>query len=233
MLFQEPFCMEKDKSEHIWIGTDAGPFVYYNPVLARDTTETLHGHQIKIPRNDGTGLVDYLLGNETITAIEIDGANRKWFGTEKSGVYLFSEDGQKQLLHFHVDNSPLPSNNILDITISKTNGEVFFASNEGLFSFFGDATEPSEEFANVYAYPNPVRPDYDGDITILGLVEDCVVKITDISGNLVYEMMASGGSAKWNGKTMNGKRVASGVYLIFLSNKEGTKTHITKLLFIN
>jgi flagellar basal body rod protein FlgG len=150
----------------------------------------------------------------------------------RSGVFLLSEDGKKTIENFRIENSPLISNNVSGIGI-KENGEVFFATSMGLISFKGIATTGRDVYSNVYVYPNPVRPDYTGNITITGLIENSNVKITDISGNLVYETTSLGGQAVWNGHNFNGNKVATGVYLIFLSTEDGGKSHITKLLFMH
>lgn len=121
----------------------------------------------------------------------------------------------------------------MGISILPKTGEVFFATDNGIISYQGEATEGGNDFENVYAYPNPVRETYDGPITITGLVNNSDIKITDISGNLVYTTTSLGGRAVWDGKNLNGNRVKTGVYLIFCSDQAGEKTHISKLLFIN
>jgi hypothetical protein len=226
------YDMAEDQDGNIWLGTSSGPVVYYNP-SAVFTDEGITANQIFIPRNDGSDLGDFLLETESITAIAIDGANRKWFGTQNSGAYLMSPDGQKQIHHFTIENSPLFSNTINDITVNPTTGEVFFATPRGLVSYRDAATVGGETFGKVYVFPNPVRPDYTGDIIITGLAANVDVRITDIAGNLVYQTQALGGQAVWNGKNFDGRKVATGVYLVFCSNEDGTATYITKLLFIN
>ena len=178
-------------------------------------------------------MAQYLLETEEVTAAAVDGANNKWFGTKYSGIYKISEDGTEELLHFTVDNSPLLSNNILSISINDMTGEVFIGTEKGLISYKSTATEGSEFYTDVYAYPNPVPHDYYGPIAIKGLVNNADVKITDISGNLVYELKAEGGQAIWNGKNFKGERVKTGVYLAFCSDENGDKTYVTKILFIN
>ena len=178
------------------------------------------------------GLAVYLLQTETVTSIAVDGGNRKWFGTLKSGLFLQSTDGSKQIHHFTTKNSPLPSNTIVDIKIHPTTGEVFIATDKGLISYRGDATLPSTVFGKVYAFPNPVKPNYNGPITITGLMENSTVKITDITGNLVFESQSLGGQITWDGKNLNGHKVSTGVYLIFCSDSKGEQTAVSKLLFI-
>jgi len=181
------------------------------------------------------GHFQYLLETEVVTAIAVDGANRKWIGTQKAGVFLMSEDGTEQILHFDENSSPLLSNNITSIAINHETGEVFFGTDKGIISYKSTATKGSDKFKkeDVYAYPNPVREDYEGIIAIKGLVTNAVVKITDISGTLIYETIAEGGQAIWNGKNFNGEKAHTGVYLVFASNEDGSETIVTKILVIN
>ena len=224
--------LAEDHDGNIWVGTDRGIVVYYSPTRVFNE-DLFYGQQIIVPRNDGTGLADVLLGTEKVTAIAVDGANRKWIGTAKSGIYLVSEDGLEEVHHFTEDNSPLLSNNITDIAINGENGVVYIGTEMGLISYKSTAIEGRQDFNGVYAYPNPVRHDYDGDIVITGLVGNVNVKITDISGNIVFETTALGGQAIWDGRRFSGERVRTGVYLIFCTDQDGSNTHITKLLVIN
>ena len=225
------FSIAEDLNGDIWIGTNKGPVIYYSPQQVFE--ENLIANRILVPINNPENQADYLLKDETISAIAIDGANRKWLGTLNSGVFLMSEDGTQEILHFQEDDSPLISNQINDIKIHPKTGEVFIATNKGLVSYMGQATEGNDSFKDVYVYPNPIRPGYEGDITITGLVSDVNVKITDITGNIVYETTSLGGQAIWDGKNFDGERVHTGVYLVFCTNDDGSKTHVTKLLFIH
>lgn len=223
------YSIAEDTDRNIWIGTNQGVVVFYNPEQVFEGTN-FYAQQVVI---DIDGAPGYLLGSETVTAIAIDGANRKWFGTESSGVYLISDDGTKQLEHFTAENSPLVSNKILSIEIDQNSGIVYFGTENGLVSYRSDATEGKSLFGEVYAFPNPVRPNYNGPITITGLAEDVHVKITDISGQLVYETTSLGGQAVWSGDNHEGRRVRSGVYLVFCTNDDGSETAITKILIVN
>ncbi len=226
------YCLDEDNEGDIWVGTNSGPIIYHSPTYIINESN-VEGHQIKIPRNDGTPNADYLLFSELILDIETDGANRHWFATANSGAFLLSENGMNTVHNFRDDNSPMLSNSVSGIGINEKDGEVFFATSLGLLSYRGDAIKGYSEYTDVYVYPNPVRPDYDGIITITGLVENSIVKITDISGTLVYETISLGGQAIWDGENFDGRRVASGIYLVLLANEDGSKSHMTKLLFLH
>lgn len=230
IISNDVYTIAEDKSNQIWVGTNNGVVVYFSPQDLYNDIDNLYASKIIIDIN---GKAEYLMEGKKVTAICVDGANRKWIGTEQSGLFLMSEDGTKQILTFNSENSPLPSNQIKSISIDNSSGEVFIATGNGLMSYRGEATEGTEFFKDVYAFPNPVKPDYDGPITIKGLVENTIVKITDISGNLVTEMYSLGGQAIWDGKNLNGNRVKTGIYLVFLSDESGEKTEVTKILFIN
>jgi hypothetical protein len=216
----------------VWTATTLGPVYYNNPatILSGGSTAGIH------PDRPGTVepyLLYYLLGSENILTIAIDGAYRKWFGTDTAGVFRIDEDNKGEAKHFTVDNSPLFSNKVHDIAINDKTGEVFFATEYGIVSYRSDAVSSGDDFGNVYAFPNPVRPEYQGEITITGLIRDADVKITDVAGNLVYQTRTLGGQAVWDGRNRQGRRVATGVYLVFCTNDDGSKTHVTKLLFIH
>jgi hypothetical protein len=231
-LLDQVYSIAEDKEGDIWVGTNKGLVVYSNPSGIFED-EIVIGYQPEIPRNDNTQYVDLLLATEKINDIEVDGADQKWLATEKSGVFLVSSDGKKEICHFTEENSPLFSNNVLTVAVNDKTGEVFFGTDKGIISFRGRATEGGDDFGNVYVFPNPVRETYYGDITVTGLVSNVNVKITDITGNLIFETTSLGGQAIWNGKNFRGDRVQTGVYLVFCTNDDGSKTHITKLLFIH
>lgn len=226
------YSIEEDLDDEIWIGTDAGVAVFYSPENVF-TNFDFDAQQILIPKNDGSGLADILFEFETITAIEVDGSNRKWIGTDRSGVFLISDNGQEEIYHFTTENSPLLSNSITSLTLNHTTGEIFIGTAKGLISFKGTATMGGATNNDVYAYPNPVRPGFNGPIAIRGLVKNADVKITDISGNLVYKTRAEGGQAIWDGRSFDGSKARSGVYMVFVTSDDGTETYVTKILFMN
>lgn len=227
----------EDHSGNIWLGTNQGILVIYSPYRLF-SEGSVYAQPIIVPRDeppgeDGTIPGDELLGEQIVTSIEVDGANRKWLGTSAGGAYLVSADGWEQVLQFNELNSPLLSDNIIDICVDGVTGEVFFGTDKGIISFTGDAMTGSSVYSDVVVYPNPVRETYKGPIAIKGLVAKTTVKIQDMGGNLVYETESLGGQATWDGTNFRGERVATGVYIIFLSNSDGTLTHVTKLLFIH
>ena len=225
------FCIAADFDGEIWVGTDNGISVFYSPESAF-SGGNYDSQQILIEQD---GYVQYLLENEGVKAIAIDGANRKWIATSNAGVFLLSEDGTEEILHFTKDNSPLFSDEVTSLAIDHLSGEVFIGTDKGIVSYRGTATWGTPEFEpdDVYAYPNPVEPDYEGPIAIKGLVRDADVKITDVAGNVVFATIADGGQAIWDGKNFSGARAKSGVYLVFASNEDGKQTFVTKVLFIN
>lgn len=224
------YSIVEDQNGSVWVGTSKGVAVYFNPERVWEPG-TFYASHPGLDLNDG--LYHPLLETETVTSIAIDGANRKWIGTANSGIYLISENGEKEILHFTKENSPLLSNNITSIAINQLSGEVFIGTDEGIVSYLGDAPEGKNDYENVLVYPNPVRETYNGPVVISGLTVESDIKITDISGNLVHKTTSLGGQATWDGNNLNGNKVKTGVYLVFLSDKTGDKTHISKLLFIN
>lgn len=211
-----------DKNGIIWYGTTNG--IAYIP----NTWEALEGNaQSIVPVHENQAL----FRDEKVDVLKVDGANRKWIGT-KDGLWIFGEDGDVLLAHFTEDNSPLVSNNILDIEINPISGEVFIATAKGLVSFRSFSSEGSSSHQDVKIFPNPVRPGYSGQIGISGLVENATVKITDATGNLIKEIRALGGTATWDGNTLSGKRASTGVYLVFSASQDGTENFVGKLAII-
>jgi hypothetical protein len=221
-------CIAEDKDGQIWIGTEKGVAVLYSPDNVY--SGNFDFAQILLQQD---GNWQYLLETEMVTAIAVDGANYKWFGTEASGVYWMLPDGTTQLAHYTAENSPLLSNKIFSITIDNKSGEVFFGTDRGIVSMKSPVVEGGDDFENVYVYPNPVRPGYSGSIAIRGLVANSNIKITDIGGNIVFETLSLGGQAIWDGKNFKGERTQSGVYIVYCSNDDGTKTAVTKLLLMH
>ncbi len=226
-------AIEVDFDNNIWVGTPEGMRVLYNSNNVFDASAGDYNFQ-KLLIEFGEN-VEIVLGTTHITDIEIDGANRKWIGTASSGVFLLSSDGLEVVRNFTTENSPLLSNNILDISIDQNTGEVFFVTNEGLISYRSDASQGDINYTNVKVFPNPVHPTYFGPITIQGIAFNSDVKITDMAGNLVYQTTSNGGTATWNGQTLQGQRATTGVYLIWTSvddpDTKGRK--VGKVVFIN
>ncbi|MEM9687381.1 MAG: two-component regulator propeller domain-containing protein, partial [Bacteroidota bacterium] len=216
-----------DKDNELWIGTLNGLRVLYN--TDNFFNENPIAESIIILDN---GVPSELLFEQFITDIFVDGANNKWIATADSGAFYLSSDGSETIYHFTEKNSPLPSNNINEIVVDGETGRVYFATSNGLVSFLGNAREARENLNDVYAYPNPVRPEYNGDVTITGLVRNANVKITDIEGNLVYEAVSEGGSIQWNLTAFNRHKVASGVYMVLISNEDATETTVSKIMVI-
>lgn len=222
----------EDKEKNIWIATNLGPFMIKSDEVGQ---ESVVFYQIKVPRNDGTNYADYLLNGVHINHMAIDGGNRKWFATNGAGAFLISADNLTQLSNFKEDNSYLLSNNIYSTAINQKNGEVYFLTEKGLCSYQSNATEPSEEMTkdNVYAYPNPVTPDYTGLITITGLTYDADVKITSSNGALIAQGRSNGGMFTWDGNDRQGRRVASGIYFVITATSEGKSGTVCKIAIIN
>ncbi len=225
-------CITEDLDGTIWIGCNWGTFATYNPTGVFNTDFTFT--QPKVPRNDGTNYADYLLSEIEVRCIAVDGGNRKWFGTFGNGVYLTNADGSEILQHFTTDNSPLISNDIYDIAIDGSTGEVYFATTKGLASYSGDATDPlaTLDDATMKVYPNPVRPEYQGPITVTGLMSDTNVKIVNAAGRLVHEGKSTGGQYTWTPRTTSGQQLASGIYYVLATDADGHKGAATKFLIV-
>ena len=226
------YCVIEDKEKNIWVGTDAGPMIIQQSEVGQSNVTF---QQIKVPRNDGSSYADYLLSGVSISDIVIDGGNRKWFATNGAGAFLISADNLEQIHNFTKSNSKLISDNITSAAINQSSGEVFFLSDEGLSSYVSDATEPNESMTkdNVWAYPNPVTPEYTGLITVTGLSFDADVKITGSNGALVAEGRSNGGMFTWNGCDKKGRRVASGIYMVITATSDGKKGTVCKIAIIN
>jgi len=224
-------CLAVDLDGDVWVGTEQGPVVFECGSSVFD--DACLG-SLRIVEVDS--ILANLLETENIKTIAVDGANRKWFGTD-NGIFVQSQNGEEQIAYINVDNTPLFSNTITDIAINNKTGEVFIGTDKGLQSFQTDATEGGLVNTNdILVYPNPVRPDYRGPIAIKGLARDADVKITDITGQLVYETKALGGQAIWDGNDYNGRRASTGVYLVFSTSTkriDNPDAAVTKILFVN
>lgn len=223
------FAMEEDHDGHMWVGTTQGLVVFYNP---QDIINNLQDAQ-QVTTTSSEGYTEYVLDGVGINAIAIDGANRKWIGTESNGVYLLSADGSEEIYHFDIENSPLLSNYIQSINVHPTSGEVFVSTELGIVSFRGDATEGTNDYDLAYVFPNPVKESYNGVISITGLINSSQVKITDIAGNVVFETTSQGGQASWYGRDYSGKKVNTGVYLIYCYAPDGGSRFAGKVILIN
>lgn len=233
-----------DKRNQVWIGTYRGLRVLYNTTNFF-TDDNVQVEEIIIEED---GIAKELLFQQNITDIEVDGSNNKWIGTDDSGLFYFSSDGQNTIFHFTEDNSPLPSNSVRDVSIDDTNGIVYIATSRGLVSFKSGGSSPFEDLSSAYAYPNPVRPGFnivDEKVKIKDISENVNIKITDIEGNLLaeaqsrtnqrysgYNLEIDGGTAYWNGKNLANNLVASGVYLIMLSDLDTFETKVIKLMVV-
>lgn len=222
------FSVAEDQDGEVWVGTGKGIAVFYNPE-AIFSDENFDCQQILIEQD---GNIQILLETEVVSAIFVDGGNRKWLGTQSSGVFLVSPDGTEQLAHFTKENSPLPSNNVTSIAIDGTTGEVFIATDQGIVSYRGEATDGAKEASCASIFPNPVRETYQGPVAITGLIADSDVRITDMAGNLVYRTISYGGQAMWPGTDLSGQRVSTGVYLVLASDPSGTAHCNTKVLVV-
>ena len=226
------YCVCEDIEGNIWMGTNQGPFMILNNEVGQ---ESITLQQVKVPRNDGSDYADYLLSGIPISSIAIDGGGRKWFCSNTTGAFLVSADNMTQLQHFTSENSKLLSDKITSVSIDNQTGEVFFLTDNGLCSYISDATQPNTEITkdNVYAYPNPVTPEYTGIITIVGLSLNADVKIVASNGALITEGRSNGGTFTWDGCDKKGRRVASGIYMVVTATKDGDKGTVCKIAVIN
>lgn len=228
-------ALVQDRTGNLWIGTNKGLKVIYDAYRAFQNggvgeVSPVSCSNITITNGEFS---EYLMAYESITAIAVDGANRKWVGTSSGGLYLISANGMEQLEHFTAENSPLFSNKIIALGVQPRTGEVYIGTDQGLQIYRSTATY-AESFPldDIHAFPNPVRPGYDGPIAIKGFTRDALVHITDAAGHTVYSTQAFGGQAIWNGRTVSGEPVASGVYYVFASDADGANRSVTKILIV-
>lgn len=222
----------EDSKGRVWVGYDKGIFIIPNPSAFNDANFRIQ--QIKVPRNDGTNYADYLLDGEHVLCITEDSQHRKWIGTKNSGVYLVNENGTEILQHFNTTNSLLPTNKVFAIACDPNSNAVYFGTVGGLVQYNSDTAPGSSDYSEVYAYPNPVRPEYTGWITVKGLMNDSLVKIADTAGNVFFEGKSNGGIITWDGCDASGNRVRTGVYYVFASNNDdGSSTGaVAKILVV-
>lgn len=222
----------EDKRGRVWASSsDMGIIEITDPANITPSTRI---KRLKVPRNDGTDYADYLCGSDMIFGMAVDHSNRKWIATETSGVYLVSEDGDEIIEHFTTENSPLPTNRIISVACDPNTNMVYFGMNGGMVTYNSDSSPSAENYSEVYAYPNPVRPDYTGYITITGLMDNSVVKITDVTGNIIFQTRSEGGTAIWDGMDASHNRVKTGVYYVFASqNPDGSNQGaVTKIMIV-
>ena len=225
---EQPSIAVADNRNQLWIGTRKGLRVLSSVDAFASGGDMVTESIIIIEDN----LAQELLYEQFVTDIVVDGSNHKWLGTADSGVFYVSPNGQQTIYHFTKDNSPLPSNGINDIEINGVTGEVFFATDKGMVSFKGSATSAADNLNNVYVYPNPVRPGYAGTVKVSGLLDKANVKIADIEGNLVYETISEGGTIEWDTTAFGKYKVASGVYMVFVSAEDGGETKVKKVMIV-
>lgn len=226
------YALAEDRDGSIWVGTRSGLFIISQPDQWWE--QGFYVTQIKVPRNDGTNLADYLLDGLPVTAIAIDGGGQKWIGTESNGLYLVSADGLQVLQHFTTENSPLLSDYIYSIAPHPTTGEVMIGTDQGLCSYQGQATEPATALreSNIKVYPNPVRPEYQGNVRVTGLTDNADVKVTSTNGDVVAGGRSVGGTFVWNVRDRSGGRAAPGIYYIMVSTSDGKKGVAAKVAVI-
>lgn len=227
-LPKEANCMDVDSNGTVWVGTNDGIALFYSPSKIFQSGVNYDASRILVPRNDGSGQADYLLSGESVTAIAIDDADNLWVGTH-NGVFYISNNGLTEYHHFTEDNSPLLSNKIQDIAIDG-DGNVFFATDKGIISFRGKATEGQSSNSDVFVYPNPVRAGYTGLVGIKNLVPNSLVKITGVDGSFITHLYSEGGQAVWDCTNIKGNKVEPGIYLIFISDETGKENFATKIL---
>jgi len=227
----EVTALAVDFDNEIWVGTESGFAILYNSDASFDASPG--DYELQRIKLEFEGNVEYVLGDTWITDIEVDGGNRKWMGTASAGIVLLSADGSSIIEQFTQDNSPLISNVIYDLQLNHQTGELFIITDKGLISYRTNATYEDPNYSNVNVFPNPVRPNFNGLITIQGIRYNSDVKITDVAGNLVYKTTSNGGAASWNGRTLDGQKVATGVYLIWTAANSGAGRKVGKVLVIN
>lgn len=223
-------CLAEDLNGVVWLGTTEG-VVSFNPAQA--FSNDFRVNHIKVPRNDGTGMADYLMNGIQVNCIAVDGANRKWIATQSSGLFLVSADGTQIIKKFNTANSPLASNTVYQVCCNPNSNSVYVTTPAGVYEYFSDSSPAEADYSEIFAYPNPVRPEYLGDVTITGMMDNSLVKIADASGYVIRQLKSTGGMATWDCCDQYGERVKTGVYLIICSQANGSgKSAVTKVAVI-
>ncbi len=223
-------CLTEDLSGVVWMGCTEG-VVSFNPAQA--FSGDFRVNHIKVPRNDGTNMADYLLDGIQVNDVAVDGANRKWIATQTSGLFLVSADGTQIIHRFNTTNSPLASNTVYKVCCNPNSNSVYITTPGGLYEYFSDSSPAESNYENIYAYPNPVRPDYSGDVTIVGLMDNSLVKIADASGNVIRQLKSTGGMVTWDCCDQYGERAKTGVYMVLCSQANGSgQAVVTKIAVI-
>lgn len=231
LSFSHVMSLLEDNDGKLWVGTNSGVFEITD--LSKVTSSTVTVNHLKVPRNDGTNLADYLLDAQVVSGMCVDGSNRKWISTNDSGAYLVNESGTEILEHYTASNSILP-NQVYSVACDPNSNKVYFGSASGLMEYSSTTAPGQSSYDDVYAYPNPVRPDYTGWITISGLMDNSLVKIADAAGNVFHQGVSNGGMYTWDGCNAKGERVKTGVYYVFASqNASGSASScVTKIMVV-
>ena len=222
-------CLAEDLNGLVWMGTTEG-VVSFNPVQA--FASDFKVNHIKVPRNDGTGMADYLLDGIQVNGIAVDGANRKWIATQTSGLFLVSADGSQIINRFNTTNSPLASNTVYKVCCDPNSNSVYITTPAGLYEYYSDSSPAEVSYDNIYAYPNPVRPEYSGNVTITGMMGGSLIKIADASGNVVRQLKSTGGMVTWDCCNQWGEPVKTGIYMVLCSRDGGSEAVVTKIAVI-
>ena len=223
-------CFTEDLNGIVWMGSTEG-VISFNPAQA--FSNNFRVNHIKVPRNDGTGMADYLLNGIQVNDIAVDGANRKWIATQSSGLFLVSADGTQIIKKFNTTNSPLATNTVYRVCCNPNSNSIYITTPVGLYEYFSDSSPAESNYSNIYAYPNPVRPDFSGDVTITGMMDNSLIKIADASGNVIRQLKSTGGMTTWDCCDQYGERVKTGVYMVLCSRANGgSEAVVTKIAVI-
>ena len=223
-------CLSEDLNGIVWMGCTEG-IVSFNPMQA--FSEDFRVNHIKVPRNDGTNMADYLLDGIQVNDVAVDGANRKWIATQTSGLFLVSADGSQIIQRFNMTNSPLASNTVYKVCCNPNSNSVYVTTPAGLYEYFSDSSPAESSYDNIYAYPNPVRPEFTGNVTLMGMMDNSLVKIADASGNVIRQLKSTGGMATWDCCNQYGERVKTGIYMVLCSQANGSsEAVVTKIAVI-